>query len=140
MGRTKPKLNRITGTPKPRTPPKLDRVSGTPKPRTPPKRSKPNGTTTTTTTDATTTTKKKGLAKFIEDHEKSLLALEKLGKGTAEAIEPLTRSGTGVGGSGSPLGDPGAKKKVNLSEEIVANAALDKNQDYYRKKKQMGLT
>ena len=29
-------------------------------------------------------------------------------KGTAEAIDPLTRSGTGVGGSGSPLGDKGA--------------------------------
>tara|TARA_R100000008_G_scaffold81282_1_gene64354 strand:+ start:97 stop:504 length:408 start_codon:yes stop_codon:yes gene_type:complete len=107
MGRTKPKLNRITGTPKPRKPPKLDRVSGTPKPRTPPKRSKPNGTTTTT--DATTTIKenKKGLAKFVEDHKNTLEAIEKIGEG-ASALDPLTDSGNRPGSTGSALGDRGA--------------------------------
>ena len=103
MGKTKPKLNRTTGTPKPRTPPK-SRTQ-----RTPSNKSKLNGTTNTTNGTTTVEENKKGLAKFAEKHEKTLTAVDRIGKG-ASALDPLTDSRNRPSSTGSALSDPGADR------------------------------
>jgi len=55
------------------------------------------------------TTNKKGLAKFVDKHEKTLNALEKIGKG-AGAFDPLTDSRNRPSSTGSKLSDPGADR------------------------------
>ena len=141
-GKTKPKLNRTTGTPKPRKKPKLNRTTGQPGQRTPPNQNRVTGEQKSLDrTPAEVTQKPKpkeynwlGLEKGEgKSQEKVVAGLEgasevigDMANAHAEANSGLT-GGTGAVGKGAAVSSSGVVRDQDY-------------QGYTEKKKKYGLT
>ena len=143
-GKTKPKLNRKTGTPKPRTPPKLNRTTGQPGQRTPPKLNRVTGEQKSL--DRTPAEVKPGTKPPTKEY--NWLGLEKGdGKSQDQVVEGLDNASKVMGtmaakhasaNSGLTGGTEGVGKGAAVSSSGVVRD--EDYQGYTEKKKKYGLT